>query len=895
MASGGGAGLADPAVRYREVQAVVEIADAIARASALEDVYVSAVQAVRVALGVDRASLLLFDENGVMRFRAWHGLSDAYRQATDGHSPWSRESENPQPLTIHDVAADESLGDLRDIVLEEGIRALAFVPLVAAGRLIGKFMLYYEQPHEFGEAELQLTQALASNIAVEIERRNAERQLRFSRDQLEAVLRSVPDGITVQDATGRLLYANEAAARLVGFSSAEEMLSSKPSEILGRFELLDESGAPFDFERLPGRRVFAGEPTVEAVVRFRVRESGEERWSNVKASAVPDDSGEPRFAVNIFRDVTAERLAEQRERVIAEASTVLGASLEVQETMQQLAVLVVPRLADWCLVHLLRDGEIEPVAIAHSDPEAMRWASELAARYPTRADSESRVAAVLRSGRAQVINDITDDMLVAAAEGEEHLNVLRNAGMSSAMIVPIPAAGQTVGAVTFVSSDSDCRFEAHDLELARRLAERAGLAIDNARAHEAEREARDAAESTGRRLAALESISLVGFSTESSEVLPALLTRARDALQADRATLLLLDEEAGELRIHRAVGIDAEVAAEVRVPVGKGAAGRIAAQDAPLVIDDLNEFPVVGRYLRERGGSLAGVPLHVAGKVAGVLHLSSDQRGRFGQQDTELLSELAERVALVIERTSLWEREHTMAETLQRSFLPERLPTIEGVALAAHYQPAAKGMEIGGDWYDVLRCSDGTVALAVGDVVGKGLHAAAAMGQVRNALRAYAYEGHDPGAILRRLNDLVESIGDPVLTTLWIGKLDPRNRALTYANAGHPPAVLLLAGGDVVMIDDAKSLPLGVQSDLRVKPSVRPLDPRDLLLLFTDGLVERHDLPIGDGLERLRDCLQGRTLACESLLGLVLEHLVGDDPEDDVALLAAQIEDAPSV
>ena len=740
-----------------------------------------------------------------------------------------------------------------------------------------------------GSRSLTTLVAVTRSFAIEIERRKAEQQLRISRDQLEAVLGSVPEGITVQDAAGRLVYANEAAAQLSGFASPEEMLASSPSEILGRFELLDESGAPLGVERLPGRRVFGGEAAAEAVVRFRIRHSGMERWSNVKASGIPDDSGKVRFAVNIFRDVTEERLAEQRERLVAQAGDLLAASLDVEEILQQLVSLAVPRLADCCFVHLVQDREIVPVTIAHSDPSEVRWASELATRYAAPPESESRVRAVIRSGQADVISEVSDEMLSEIAENETQLRLLREAGLTSVMILPITVAGATIGAITLVSAESTRRFDAPQVELAGRLAERVGLAIENARIHEAERSARNLAESAARRLAALESISLVGLRLESDDVLPNLLTRARDALGADRATLLLLDEESGELRIHSAVGIAAEVAAEVRVPVGKGAAGRIASQDAPLVIDDLSEFPVVSRYLREHGGSLAGVPLHVGGKVAGVLHLSSDRRGRFSEEDTELLMALAERVSLVIERTALWEREHAMAETLQRILLPERLPAIEGVSFAAHYQPASRRLEIGGDWYDVVRCHDGSVAFAVGDVVGKGLHAAATMGQIRNVLRAFAYEGHDPNVILARSNELVESLGDPAFTTVFIAKFDPTSRTLTYANAGHPAALLLEAGGNVSMLDDAQGLPLGVDSDLQVEQGVRVLRPHEFLLLFTDGLVERHNVPIGDGLERLRRSLQGGQASCETLLATVLDTLAENEPEDDVALLVVGI------
>jgi serine phosphatase RsbU (regulator of sigma subunit) len=140
-----------------------------------------------------------------------------------------------------------------------------------------------------------------------------------------------------------------------------------------------------------------------------------------------------------------------------------------------------------------------------------------------------------------------------------------------------------------------------------------------------------------------------------------------------------------------------------------------------------------------------------------------------------------------------------------------------------------------------------------------------------------------------RLNELIESLGGPSLTTVFVGKLDPTSRTLKYANAGHPPALHLQAGGNVLMLDDVHGLPLGVGSEVHAKQTVRVLQPHDLLLLFTDGLVERRDLPIGDGLERLRRCLQGSAATCEAVLAKVVHTLAENEPEDDVALLAIEI------
>ena len=585
------------------------------------------------------------------------------RQRTGRHSPWSRESENPQPLTIHDVAADESLGDLRDIVLEEGIRALAFVPLVAAGRLIGKFMLYYDQPHEFGEAELQRVQALARDIAVEIERRNAERQLRFSRDHRSRLAQRA-DGITVQDAyrASCMERGRGAAFRraLVGGRDALEQALGD----LGPTSSCSTNPARRSTSSLPGRRVFVGEPTVEAVVGLACESPARERWSRRQGVRRSGRLGRAALCGQHLpgRDGgTPRRATRARHRG---ASTVLGASLEVKETMQQLAVLVVPRLADWCLVHLLRDGEIEPVATLTPIPRrcgGLRSSPRATSIPAPTAKAGSRPCCAAAGPGDQRHHG---RHARRGRRGRRAPERPRNAGMNSAMIVPIPAAGQTVGAVTFVVDSDPVRGARPGAGQATGGA--GGLAIDNARAHEAER-------GHGRRRAPAEGSRRSRASPSSASAPSRARSRrpcSRDArcTQADRATLLLLDEEAGELRIHRRSGSTPEVAAEVRVPVGwwrrrkNCRTGRPARDRRPQRVPCCRPLPAGARRLS------CGSAAPCRGK--GRRRPPSLQRpgGRFGPQDTELLFELAERVALVIEQTSLWEREHTMAETLQRSF-----------------------------------------------------------------------------------------------------------------------------------------------------------------------------------------------------------------------------------
>lgn len=308
-----------------------------------------------------------------------------------------------------------------------------------------------------------------------------EVQLHPSRDELMAILGAVAEAVTVQDVSGQLMYANEAAARMSGYASGEAMLTASGAEVMRRFALLDEQGHPFPPERLPGRRVLRGEEAPEAVVRFRVVLTGEERWSVVDATPIRDAEGRVLFAVNVFRDITERKRAEDAARFLAAASRMLGESLDYERTLQQVADLAVPTLADWCVVDLVEGLQVRRVALAHIDPERVAMARELLHRYPEDPQASIGVRQVVRTGRPEMLTEITDAMLEAGARDADHLRLLRELQLRSYVIVPLQARGRTLGAITLVAAESGRRYGPADLALAKELAGRAAVALDNAR------------------------------------------------------------------------------------------------------------------------------------------------------------------------------------------------------------------------------------------------------------------------------------------------------------------------------------------------------------------------------------------------------------------------------
>jgi PAS domain S-box-containing protein len=469
--------------RLRELGAVHRIVEAVVVAEHLDAVLDEAVDALLEAVGLDRAAVLLTDDVGVMRFRAWRGLSAAYRAAVEGHSPWSPDQEDFAPVAVPDALEEPTFGEeLRRAIAAEGIRTLAFVPLVHRRELLGKLMLYRDELNEFTDAELQLAQTIASAIASAVQRTRAEQLLRESSRRLDVVFRRVADGITVQDPAGNLVFANDAAARMVGAASVEELLATPPEKVLAAFSLVDEHGEPLPADELPGRLALRGLEVGPRLVGWRSRDSGEERWSMVASTPVRSEDGRLELVINVLRDVTESRRQEQRLTLLARAGEVLAESLDVQRTLAEVARLSVPAVGDWCIVYLEEpDGRLRRLAVEHAGGRHHEVIGRLQ-QHDFRPDATVGVPAVARTGEAQLHRE-ADSALVASdvVDGDRLAEELEDLGICSWMCVPLTARGRTFGALSFLSTESKRRFDAQDLEVAAELARRAGLAVDNAR------------------------------------------------------------------------------------------------------------------------------------------------------------------------------------------------------------------------------------------------------------------------------------------------------------------------------------------------------------------------------------------------------------------------------
>jgi PAS domain S-box-containing protein len=298
--------------------------------------------------------------------------------------------------------------------------------------------------------------------------------------RLDAMLGSLAEAVTVHDESGKTVYANEAAVKLLGATSLDEVLAARPGELANRFVITNEEGGPVETDEFPGRKVVAGEPGKPMLTRSVLRGTGESYWLLTKATVVNDEHGRP-LAVNVIEDVTEAKEAELRQRFLARATQVLSSSLDYDVTLERVAWLSVPTFADWCAVDVFENGAVERVALAHVDPEKLTVGRILGDEYPADMSAETGLAAVIRTGRPEVYPDITDEILDAVMTDARQRELIATIGMRSAMIVPMKAGAATIGALTFVNADSARSFDHDDLAFAEDLAARAGTAVENAR------------------------------------------------------------------------------------------------------------------------------------------------------------------------------------------------------------------------------------------------------------------------------------------------------------------------------------------------------------------------------------------------------------------------------
>jgi PAS domain S-box-containing protein len=355
-----------------------------------------------------------------------------------------------------------------------------FIPLWARGGVLGALGCGRSG---YGAGDLRFAAVLSGRIALALDNAGLSAAVSILQQQLEATFANLEEAVIVRAPDGRMVFTNDAAARLLGVDSVAALQSARPDELMARFDAFDEHGRPLSLSDLPSARAQGGERPEALIVRNVVRATGAERWLRHKATPVLDDAGAVSLVVNVVEDVTEVKRAELAQRLLAQAGKELSSSLDYAQTLQRVARLAVPELADWCGVAIAgHDDILEQVAVAHIDPEKVALARAYGERYPARLSDPTGAAEVMRTGRALLVPEVTEEMIAAAELEEEQRAFIRDLRMRSVIIVPLAIAGRApLGALTLVMADSGRVFDADGLALAEELGRRAATTVENAR------------------------------------------------------------------------------------------------------------------------------------------------------------------------------------------------------------------------------------------------------------------------------------------------------------------------------------------------------------------------------------------------------------------------------
>jgi signal transduction histidine kinase/CheY-like chemotaxis protein len=531
---------------------VSRLADALGSASSPHEIYEAALEGVRTAVGVERASVQLFDEDGIMRFKAWRGLSDEYRQAVEGKTPWWPGQPVPNPLIVADVTLEPSTVCDVSILARENIRAMTFVPLVARQKTIGKFMLYWSTVHEPSRSAIDaaLTIGAFLGLAVERARQNAEHRehealmhaaLQQEAEARERLTRLAEGSQRLQSSLDASAVVDEVLVLATKAVAADAYAVWRRHE--GNWRVAASQGLEPDFttaevstdERVPFTTTFVAEDIATCSLSESRKQAcaaagicslmsmplvirGRSAGAIVLYYRRRHRPGELELRVlealsqlGAAAITSAELLAEQRDlrrravksaeraEFLADVSAQLT-SLDYEQNLDAIANLIVPRFADWCVVDLLEGGELRRLAMAHTDPSKIEFAQNVLRRYPPRRDRPGGPWQVVRTGEPILYEVVGENFLERAARNEEHLEMLRKVGLRSLMFVPLKRGGDVFGVLWFVLAGSEGQYDPEDLEFAQELARRAAYAIENARLY---RQAQDANRAKDEFLAAL--------------------------------------------------------------------------------------------------------------------------------------------------------------------------------------------------------------------------------------------------------------------------------------------------------------------------------------------------------------------------------------------------------
>lgn len=762
-----------------------------------------------------------------------------------------------------------------------------FSPLLIEGKPAGLIGLA-NKDGGFVDNDLKLASAFCDLVSAVLYNSRTFEKLEKSEEQFRSFVEQSSDGIVIIDHTGIIIDWNHSQEKITGISRADA-LGKQLWDI--QFSLAPaESRTPESHGQLK-RIIHDFLQTKNPYWTNKLMESEIERADGTRAFiqtiTFPINTSSDFMAASIIRDITRRKTNEDLSAALNEINTAISTTMDMDKIMVRVTEEAV------------RSLECDSAAIFLMDED--QWT--LSAQYGLgdeyngeRFDDDEAPAMVIaaREKRPVFVGDVQSDGRFDSRSKELNMDV------SSFLAVPLIARETVLGVITFNNHREPSTFGGEQVDFASKLAASVSLAIDNARLYRKEQESRAKIQSHANQLAVLHRIGLsLNRETDKHRVLKMVLKNAAELTLAGIGAMILIREGKTEL-----VSMFYAPWFEARCDIPDDAATlhqRIAA-----LIDDERDVLRI-RNLDELGrplnlpeghpglrGLLVGTLRDTRGVAMGHFMLSDKAGGEeFTVQDEEIIALLAAQSSVALMSAETFEREHLVAETLQSALLPQ-VPVREDMEVGLLYRSSGRYGRVGGDFYDFIELGDSRIAIAVGDVCGKGLRAATYTAMIKYMLRAYLEEGLYPGDCLTRLNNSVhKEISMDKFVTMGLALIDTGKRSITYSSAGHPP-IMVCRRKDAAPLFARAAVPLGVIPDYKYLSSQDMLESGCSIVMYTDGLIEarpQHMEPYGQ--ERLTAELAScNSMPAQNVADRLLDSAVqysGESLRDDIALLVVRL------
>ncbi|MGE5641958.1 MAG: PAS domain S-box protein, partial [Byssovorax cruenta] len=612
----------------RHQSALYGLADQLHRTNSLQEMYDASLNAIRKALLCDRASILIFDEGGVMRFVAWQGLSDEYRQATDGHSPWKPDEKNPVPIAIANIRTSDLSDSLKAVIQKEGIGSLAFIPILFQGRLIGKFMVYFNAPHIFSDGELNLSTTIARQLASVVDRKRNEYALRESQQRLALVYSNAAAGLVESSIDTRILECNDEFCKMTGYTR---------EELLGRSFLDITDPEDRSTERELYQQLMTKQIPFYRLEKRYIKKDGSPTWCEVVRSVVLDENGEARFGLGAVFDSNERR---QREEA-------LRARTEEVEALMEVSPIGILVAHDAECMHITGNPAAYSILGFPMDSQENLSRSSLDTAVPSqshrvfRDSTELAIHELPMQASARLGMEIEDEELELRFEDGSRKYVYF---FAKPLFDPY---GRSRGSVAAMLEITERKQNEEALKTARRKAEE-----------------------TASRIARLQKVTAaLSGPLNSSQVAEVLATQGTTAFDAASGTVMMLSEDGQTLETIYSMLQGPVIDPYLRFPITLDVPAAEAVRTGRVVWIESREFYLehyphladqINRWEYNAG---MAVPLQYKGRISGVLILSFDHEMPFNLEDQEFALTLARQGAQALERARA---EEALRESEQR-------------------------------------------------------------------------------------------------------------------------------------------------------------------------------------------------------------------------------------